>query len=133
MSTCRQDSESVEAQLQLQAEAAKWQRESSQLGESLREAQAGREQAEEHLERLQGTLRGLQRHNQDRGNYDELQARFKEVNIQPVSCFQFGSNILRCTFVALYLIESALYSATALQLAVSSMHTAAASSCSMTM
>lgn len=69
----------MEAQLQLQAEADRWRQESSELGTALKEAQAGREQAEEHLERLQGSLRDLQRHGQDRGNYDELQARFKEV------------------------------------------------------
>lgn len=76
----RQDSESMESQMQLQAEVDRWQQESSQLSTALREAQAGREQAEVHLERLQGSLRDLQRHNQDRGNYDELQTRFKEVS-----------------------------------------------------
>ena len=75
----RQDSESVEAQQRLQAELDKKRQENSQLSQSVTEAQAGREQAEEHLERLQGSVRDLQRHNQDRGNYDELQARFKEV------------------------------------------------------
>lgn len=83
---CRQDSESVEAQVQLQSEVDRWQRESSELGIALREAQAGRDQAEEHLERLQGSLRDLQRHSQDRGNYDELQARFKEVSNLQLHC-----------------------------------------------
>lgn len=77
---CRQDRDSVEAQMQLQAELDRWQHESNELSTAVREAQAGREQAEEHLERLQGSLRDLQRHSQDRGNYDELQARFKEVS-----------------------------------------------------
>ncbi|KAL3143881.1 hypothetical protein ABBQ32_003696 [Trebouxia sp. C0010 RCD-2024] len=75
----RQGSESMEAQMQLQAEVDRWQQESNELSTALREAQAGREQAEVHLERLQGSLQDLQRHNQDRGNYDELQTRFKEV------------------------------------------------------
>ena len=83
---CRQDSESVEAQVQLQAEVDRWQLESNKLRTALREAQAGREQAEEHLERLQGSLQDLQRHSQDRGNLDELQARFKEVNKLPAHC-----------------------------------------------
>ena len=90
---CRQGSESVEAQVQLQAEADRWQRASSELGLELREAQAGREQAEEHLERLQGSLRDLQRHSQDRGNYDELQARFKEVSNQQVHCTAHTSHV----------------------------------------
>lgn len=83
---CRQDSESVEAQVQLQAEVDRWQLESNKLRTALSEAQAGREQAEEHLERLQGSLQDLQRHSQDRGNLDELQARFKEVNKLPAHC-----------------------------------------------
>lgn len=85
-SECRQDSESVEAQVQLQAEVDRWQLESNKLRTALREAQAGREQAKEHLERLQGSLQDLQRHSQDRGNLDELQARFKEVNKLPLHC-----------------------------------------------
>lgn len=93
---CRQGSESMEAQMQLQAEVDRWQQESNELSTALREAQAGREQAEVHLERLQGSLQDLQRHNQDRGNYDELQTRFKEVStcfvhctvlLQTASCF----------------------------------------------
>ena len=70
----------MEAQVQLQEEVDKWQRASTELGIALREAQAGREQAEEHLERLQGSLQDVQRHSQERGNYDQLQARFKEVS-----------------------------------------------------
>ena len=61
---CRQGSESMEAQMQLQAEVDRWQQESNELSTALREAQAGREQAEVHLERLQGSLQDLQRHNQ---------------------------------------------------------------------
>ncbi len=41
-----------------------------------------RDQAQEQVERLQGTLRDLQRHAQDRSSYDELQERFKEVSDQ---------------------------------------------------
>jgi uncharacterized coiled-coil DUF342 family protein len=76
---CRQDSASVEAQLELQAEADRWRQESVQTAESLRESQVARDQAQEQVERLQGTLRDLQRHAQDRSSYDELQERFKEV------------------------------------------------------
>ncbi len=76
---CRQESGGVEAQLELQAEAARWQQESVQAEQSLKEAQAARDEAQEQVERLQGSLRDLQRHVQDRGGYDELQARFKEV------------------------------------------------------
>lgn len=90
---CRQDSESVEAQVQLQAEVNRWQQTSSELGTALREAQTGREQAEEHLERLQCSLRDLQRHSQDRGNYDELQARFKEVSNLHVHCTAHTSHV----------------------------------------
>lgn len=76
----------MEAQVQLQEEVDKWQRASTELGTALREAKAGREQAEEHLERLQGSLRDLQTHSQERGNYDELQARFKEVSNLQLHC-----------------------------------------------
>ncbi|DBA88229.1 TPA: hypothetical protein ACH3X1_016587 [Trebouxia sp. C0004] len=75
----RPDSASVEAQLELQAEADKWRQESVQTGESLRESQVACDQAQEQVERLQGMLRDLQRHAQDRSSYDELQERFKEV------------------------------------------------------
>ncbi|KAL0037207.1 hypothetical protein WJX79_006059 [Trebouxia sp. C0005] len=75
----RQDSASVEAQLELQAEADRWRQENLQTAESLRESQVARDQAQEQVERLQGMLRDLQRHAQDRSSYDELQERFKEV------------------------------------------------------
>lgn len=76
---CRQDSVSVEAQLELQAEANRWQQESAQAAQSLADSQAACDRAQEQVERLQGTVRDLQRHTQDRGSYDELQERFKEV------------------------------------------------------
>ncbi len=79
---CRQDSASVEAQLELQADADRWRQESVQSAESLRESQVARDQAQEQVERLQGSLRDLQRHAQDRSSYDELQERFKEVSDQ---------------------------------------------------
>ncbi len=81
-SKCRQDSASVEAQLELQAETDRWRQESMQTAESLRESQVACDQAQEQVERLQGLLRDLQRHAQDRSSYDELQERFKEVRDQ---------------------------------------------------
>lgn len=96
---CRQDSASVEAQLELQAEADRWQQESVQSAESLRECQVARDQAQEQVERLQGTLRDLQRHAQDRSSYDELQERFKEVSDQ-----RFASHQSVCRFVHVALI-----------------------------
>lgn len=85
---CRQDSASVEAQLELQAEADRWRQENLQTAESLRESQVARDQAQEQVERLQGMLRDLQRHAQDRSSYDELQERFKEVSDQWFAGYQ---------------------------------------------
>ncbi len=79
---CRQDSANVEAQLELQADADRWRQESVQTAESLKESQVACDQAQEQVERLQGSLRDLQRHAQDRSSYDELQERFKEVSHQ---------------------------------------------------
>lgn len=105
---CRQDSESVEAQVQLQADIDRSQLESNKLRAALREAQEGREQAEEHLERLQGSLQDLQRHSQDRGNLDELQARFKEVNKLPMHCTALMSSphMVSCCCLPRHLLTS---------------------------
>ena len=72
----------MEAQVELQAEADRWQQQSASNSEALREAQAACQQAESEVERLQGTVRDLERDAQSRGGYEELQSRFKEVCLQ---------------------------------------------------
>ena len=51
---------SMEAQVELQAEADRGRHQGSSTSESLREAQAACQQAESEVERLQGTVKDLQ-------------------------------------------------------------------------
>lgn len=75
----RQDSMSAEVEAELQANLERWRQDSTSARASLAEARAAHQQTETQVERLQATVRDLQREAQSRGGLEDLQSRFKEV------------------------------------------------------